>query len=179
MADWKRIIGTVAPWIATALGGPLGGLAVEAASNALGLTEKTEAALKTALSGVTGEQMLALKMADQQFQLRMQELGFAQIRDLEKIAADDRDSARKMQTATQSIVPALLTWVVISGFTTVMLALFFREVPSANRDIIVYMVGQLSGFTGAVIAFWFGTTRESAKKTEMLAQSEPIGTKDT
>jgi hypothetical protein len=61
----------------------------------------------------------------------------------------------------------------------VMLALFFREVPSANRDIIVYMVGQLSGFTGAVIAFWFGTTRESAKKTEMLAQSEPIGTKDT
>jgi leucyl aminopeptidase (aminopeptidase T) len=176
--DWKKVIGTVAPWIATALGGPLGGLAVEAAADALGLTEKTEESLKNALSGVTGEQMLALKMADQQFQLRMQELGFQQIRDLEKIAADDRDSARKMQTAAQSVVPALLTWCIVSAFATVMFALFVKIVPIENRDIIVYMVGQLSGAFGAVIAFWFGTTRESAKKTEMLAQADSIhGTK--
>jgi len=54
----------VAPWIGTALGGPLGGMAVEAATNALGLGEKTVDAVKQAIAGVTPEQMLALKTAD-------------------------------------------------------------------------------------------------------------------
>jgi len=175
--DWKQVVGTVAPWIATAFGGPLGGLAVEAAANALGISEKTQDAVKQALSGVTAEQMLALKKADQDFAIQMQALGFKQVTDLEAIAAGDRDSARKMQAATQSIVPAALTWLIVAGFTTVMALLFLKDVPSANRDIIVYMVGQLSGFAGAVVAFWFGTTRESAKKTELIAQSTPVDPK--
>lgn len=172
--DWKSLIATVAPWIGTALGGPLGGMAVEAAANALGIQEKTTDALKSALAGVTPDQMLALKKADQDFALRMKELGFKQVTDLEALAVADRDSARKMQMSTQSMVPAALTWLIIAGFTTVMVLLFLKDVPSANRDIIVYMVGQLSGFTGAVVAFWFGTTRESAKKTELIAQSSPV-----
>ena len=85
--DWKSIIGAVAPWIGTALGGPLGGMAVEAAANALGISEKTTDAVKQALSGATPEQMLALKNADQTFALQMQALGFKQITDLETIAA--------------------------------------------------------------------------------------------
>lgn len=173
LGGFGKVVAAIAPWIGTALGGPLGGMAVEAAANALGLSEKTETALKTALSGATPEQMLALKKADQEFAVRMQELGFTQLKDMEALAVADRDSARKMQMSTQSIVPAILTWVIVSGFTTVLAMLFLRAVPQENRDIIVYMVGQLSGFTGAVVAFWFGTTRESSKKTEMLATSIP------
>ena len=85
--DWKDVIKTVAPWIGTALTGPLGGLAVEAAANALGLGEKTTEAIKTSLSGATPEQMLALKKADQDFALQMQALGFKQVTDLEALAA--------------------------------------------------------------------------------------------
>lgn len=172
--DWISIVKTVAPWIGTALGGPLGGLAVEAAANALGVSDKTADSLKQALSGVTADQMLALKNADQQFALQMQALGFKQVTDLEAIAAGDRASARDMQKTTQSLVPAFLTWVIVSSFATVMVMLFLKDVPTANRDIIVYMVGQLSGFTSAVIAFWFGTTRESGRKTELIAQSAPV-----
>jgi hypothetical protein len=173
LGPFGKVVAAVAPWIGTALGGPLGGMAVEAAANALGLSEKTEAGLKAALSGATPEQMLALKRADQDFAVRMQELGFGQVKDLEALAVADRDSARKMQASTQSIVPATLTWVIVAGFTTVLALLFIKDVPVANRDIVVYMVGQLSGFTAAVVAFWFGTTRESSKKTEMLANSAP------
>lgn len=173
LGGFGKVVAAVAPWIGTALGGPLGGMAVEAASNALGLSDKTEAGLKAALSGATPEQMLALKQADLDFQSKMTALGFQQTKDLEALAVSDRDSARKMQTSTQSIVPATLTWVIVSGFTSILAMLFLKEVPTGNRDIIVYMVGQLSGFTGAVVAFWFGTTRESSKKTEMLAGSVP------
>jgi len=172
--DWQAIVKTVAPWIGTALGGPLGGLAVEAVAGALGVSEKTTDAVKAAISGATPEQLLALKQADQQFASQMQALGYKNVETLEAIAAGDRADARKMQTLAHSIVPALLTWFLVTAFVGAMAALFMREVPIANRDILVYMVGQLSGFAAAAVAFWLGTTRDSARKTDLLAQAEAV-----
>ena len=80
--DITAIIRTIAPWIGTALGGPLGGMAVQAASDALGLSDKTLAAVQSAIAGATPDQMLALKTADQGFALQMQALGFKQLVDL-------------------------------------------------------------------------------------------------
>jgi uncharacterized membrane protein len=169
--DWKNIVSTVAPWIGTALGGPLGGMAVEAAASALGLSDKTVDSLKTAISGMSPEQALALKAADQTFALRMQELGYKNVADLEAIAAADRDSARKMHTAQPSPVPAALTFIVLGAFVGTLIALFFIGVPVSNRDIVVYMIGQLSGGLTSALAFWLGTTRQSEMKTGLLAQT--------
>lgn len=171
--DWTKLISTVAPWIGTALGGPLGGMAVEAAANALGLTDKTVDSVKQALAGVTPDQMLALKKADQDFAVSMQALGFKQVTDLETIAAGDRDSARRLQTAKPSPVPALLTCFVVGAFTATLVLLLKFDVPATNRDIVVYMIGQLSGGFTSALAFWLGTTRDSGRKTELLAQSSP------
>lgn len=171
--DWMKLVSTVAPWIGTALGGPLGGMAVEAAANALGLTDKTVDSVKQALAGVTPEQMLALKKADQDFALGMQALGFKNVADMEAIAAGDRDSARRMQTAKPSPVPALLTCFVVGAFTATLVLLLKFDVPATNRDIVVYMIGQLSGGFTSALAFWLGTTRDSGRKTELLAQSSP------
>lgn len=168
--DWQALVKTVAPWIGTALGGPLSGLAVEAVANALGVSEKTTDAVKQALGGATPEQMLVLKQADQQFALQMQALGFKQVADLEAIAAGDRKSAREMQVANKSTVPALLTWLLVGAFITTMIALFTITVPPTNREVLVYMVGQLSGFAAAAVAFWLGTTRQSENKTNLLAK---------
>ena len=173
--DWKAIVGTVAPWIGTALGGPLGGMAVEAAANALGISEKTTDAVKAAISGASPEQMLALKKADQDFALQMQTLGFKQVADLEAIAAGDRKDARAMQVANKSPVPAILTWFLVLSFVGTLVGLFSLTVPPTNRDIVVYMVGQLSGFTAAAVAFWLGTTRQSENKTELIAKAPPLG----
>ena len=57
--DWKSVISTVAPWIGTTLGGPLGGLAITAVAEALGLSDKTEDAIKAAITGATPEHLLA------------------------------------------------------------------------------------------------------------------------
>lgn len=167
--DWKLIVGAVAPWIGTALGGPLGGMAVEAAANALGLNEKTVDAVKQALSGATPEQMLALKNSDQQFALQMQALGFKEAADMEALAVADRGNARAMQSAKPSPVPALLTCFVVGAFTATLVLLLKFDVPATNRDIVVYMIGQLSGGFTSALAFWLGTTRDSGRKTELLA----------
>lgn len=171
--EWRELIRTVAPWIGTALGGPLGGMAVEAAANALGISEKTTDAVKQALSGVTPDQMLALKKADQEFALQMQALGFKQVTDLEAIAAGDRADARKMQVNSPSPVPALLSIAVTAGYFGILVGMMLGKLQVNDSQALLLMLGSLSTAWGAVMAFWFGTTRDSGRKTELLAQSSP------
>ena len=175
--DWKSIVSTVAPWIGTALGGPLGGMAVEAAANALGIGEKTTDALKNALSGVTPEQMLALKEADQAFALQMQALGFKQVADMEALAANDRADARKMQISQVSNVPAMLSVGVTLGYFGILIGMMLGKFNVNDSQALLLMLGSLSTAWGAVMAFWFGTTRDSGRKTELLAQAGPVSNK--
>lgn len=169
--DWKALVGTVAPWIGTALGGPLGGAAVGAVADALGLSDKTEASIKAALSGVTPEQMLSLKNADQAFALKMQEIGFQNVVDLEGIAAADRKDARTMQSTSHSKMPAALAIAITFGYFGILIGMMTGTLHVSDTQSLIYMLGSLNtAWTGAM-AFWFGTTRESGRKTELLAQA--------
>lgn len=73
-----------------------------------------------------------------------------------------------------SLFLSALTVFLISGFMAVLVSLFLWHVPDGNRETLVYMAGQLSGFTGAAIAYWYNTTHGSARKTEILAKAEPV-----
>jgi hypothetical protein len=175
--DFSDIIKTVAPWIGTALGGPLGGMAVEAAANALGLGTKTTDALKQAIGGATPEQMLALKQADQQFSIQMQALGFKQVADLEAIAAGDRKDARAMQVAKPSQVPALLSVLVTTGYFAILVGMMTDALHVSDSQALLIMLGSLGTAWASVMAFWFGTTAGSNRKTELIAQSPAVGSK--
>jgi hypothetical protein len=175
--DFAKILKTVAPWIATAIAGPAGPLvsmAVDAAANALGIEDKTLDAVKAAVMGATHEELMKMKQADQDFALKMQELGYKSIADLETLAVADRKDARAMQILLKSNMPAALTIFVISSFIGTLVATLLIPIPVPNRDIVVYMIGQLSGFASSAMAFWLGTTRDSARKTELLAQSAAV-----
>jgi len=172
--DWQAIIKTVAPWIGTAIGGPLGGMAVEAAANALGVSEKTTDAVKQALSGATPEQMLALTQADDDYALQMQALGFKQIADLEALASSDRKDARAMQTSQRSRVPAILSVIVTVGYFGILIGMMLGFLKVADTQSLMIMLGSLSTGWGVVMSFWFGTTSDSGRKTELLAKSGPV-----
>lgn len=170
--DIGGILKVVCPWIATAIGGPLGGLAVEAASKALGVSEQTTEGIKAAIAGATPEQMLALKKADQEFALQMQALGFKQVSDLEEIAAADRKDARAMQVQTRSRMPAVLSVVVTVGFLGLLTGMMLGALKVSDSQALLLMLGALGAAFGAVMQFWFGTTHESSKKTDLLAQPQ-------
>ena len=172
--DFTKLLATVAPWIGGALGGPLGAMAVEAAANALGLTEKTSDAIKTALGGATPEQMLALKQADQEFAMKMQALGFKHVTDLECLAVDDRKDARAMQISKPSRVPAALSGLVTAGYFGILLGIMRGWLSINDSQALLLMLGSLTTAWGAVMAYWFGTTRDSGRKTELLAQAPAI-----
>ena len=69
---------------------------------------------------------------------------------------------------------AILTWFLVSGFMSVIVALFLQHVPDGNKEILIYMAGQLSGFTGSAVALWTNTTYQSAVKTEMISKADKI-----
>ncbi|SDH49767.1 hypothetical protein [Pseudomonas panipatensis] len=173
MMDWQSVLKSLAPWIGTALGGPLGGLAVDAAAGAMGLSDKTADAVKQAISGATPEQLLAVKQADHAFAMQMQALGFKQAADLEALASGDRKDARAMQVAQRSWVPSALSIIVTFGYFAILSGMMLGVLHVADSQALLLMLGSLSTAWGVVMAFWFGTTSDSARKTELLANSSP------
>jgi hypothetical protein len=169
--DWKAVVGTVAPWIATAIGGPLGGAAVGAIGDALGLSDKTEASIKSALSGVTPEQMLALKNADQAFQLQMEGLGFADLEKLAALSVENTKDARAMQVQTHSRVPAVLATIITLGFFGVLIGMLAGVLEATDNQALLIMLGALGAAWGAVTNYFFGSTADSQRKTLLLAQA--------
>lgn len=169
--DWKALVSTVAPWIGTALGGPLGGAAVGAVADALGLSDKTEASIKAALSGVTPEQMLAIKNADQAFSVKMQELGYDNLEKMAALAVANTKDARLMQVQTRSQIPAILAILITVGFFGILIGMLSGKLSATDNQALLIMLGALGAAWGAVVNFFFGSTAESGRKNDLLAQA--------
>ena len=157
----------IAPGIATALGGPLAGLAVTAISKALGIDEKE--VQSTIESGkLSAEQLTSLKQAEIELQKQAQSLGL----DFEKLATEDRKSARDLQASTKSIVPPILALVVTVGFFGILFALMMDY--AKKSDELMIMLGSLGTAWTGIIGFYFGSSAHSEKQSEMLHQSTPV-----
>lgn len=174
MADVRKILSTVAPWIgAAATGGvpALVGMAAAQIGQAFGSDVKpTMDAIAQAVNGATPEQMLALKQADQQFQARMTELGLGSLEALEKVAADDRASARAMYTARPDITTPVLTLAVVLAFFTILFVVLTQpiQIPDGMRDVAFMLLGTLAASYTQVMNFRFGTSLGSKDKNEIL-----------
>jgi hypothetical protein len=179
--DWKNIVGKFAPMLGAALGGPLGGAAAGAIANALGLDDKSEEAIKAALAGTTPEQLLALKTAEQDFAVKMgelglkrEELGFTSDKDQLAIAAGDRDSARKREIAVGDRTVRNLAYAITLGFFGILVGLMFVNIPPESKGVLYVMLGSLGTAWTGVVGYYFGTTAGSKQKTELLARAQPI-----
>lgn len=171
--DWKSVVGKVAPMLGVALAGPLGGVAVATIADALGLSEKTEAAITEALAGTTPEQLMALKNADQAFAVKMQEIGFANAKDIEALVVGDRDSARKREMEVKDNTPRNLAYGITVGFFSVLLFIMTADVQEGMKEVLYIMLGALGASWQACMSYYFGSTKGSQIKTELLAASTP------
>ena len=162
----RDLIGKVAPLIGTALGGPIGGLAVQVLGEALGISEPTQAKIEKAFTTgqMTGEQIAAVRLAEIKFSERAQELGI----DLEKIHADDRRSARDMQVQTKSRIPGILAILISLGFFGILIGMMTGTLDVGNSEALLIMLGALGAAWGAVVNFYFGSSKGSEDKTQAM-----------
>lgn len=169
--DWKSAIGAIAPTVATALGGPLAGLAVDAVGSAFGWTDATKEKVEEAFSKgqLSGDQILALKQAEIALVAQEKELGFK----FAELEFRDRQGARDMQTATRSLMPAILSALVTLGYFSILIGMMRGALKVDDSQALLIMLGSLGTAWGAVMAFWFGSTHGSAEKTRLLAAAPP------
>lgn len=163
------LLGQVAPTIATALGGPLAGLAAKTLSNVLlGKEDASEAEIAKALQSASPDQLADIKKIDAEFKTRMAELEI----DLERIVAADRDSARKREVALGDHTPKILAAAITIGFFGILFWMFVHGVPKNGNEALLLMLGALqTAFTG-VIAYYFGSSAGSKAKTDAMAKGD-------
>lgn len=159
------LLAQVAPTVATALGGPLAGLAVKTLSEAMfGHQDASESDVSAALMNATPEQLQKLKETDATFKLKMKELDI----DLEKIAAGDRDSARNMQMHTNDWIPRAMAILVTFGFFGILTWLLTKGVPPTGSETLIYMLGALGTAWTGIVQFYFGSSAGSKAKTDAM-----------
>lgn len=54
----------------------------------------------------------------------------------------------------------------VSGFMIALFVLFWKAIPTENEQLIVYMLGQLSGFVAGVVSYHYVMSKTSEKATE-------------
>jgi len=161
--DWLK---TVAPTIATALGGPLAGMAVSAVAKAIGVSpDEVQSVISS--GKLTAEQVASIQLAELELKKQAQSMNL----DFAKLMAEDKKSARDMQIATKSWIPALLAVFVTVGFFGILLGLMTEHFKTS--DALMLMLGSLATAWTGVMAFYFGSSASSQAKTELLAKSEP------
>lgn len=161
--EWLK---TVAPTIATALGGPLAGMAVSAVAKAIGVSpDEVQSVISS--GKLTAEQVASIQLAELELKKQAQSMNL----DFAKLMAEDKKSARDMQIATKSWIPALLAVFVTIGFFGILLGLMTEHFKTS--DALMLMLGSLATAWTGVMAFYFGSSASSQAKTELLAKSEP------
>ena len=169
LAKFGPLLGQVAPTIATALGGPLAGVAVKTLSNALfGHEDASEEQISEAMAAATPDQLAAIKKIDADFKVQMKSLDI----DLERIAAGDRDSARQMQVANKDWVPKALAVFITFGFFGVLVWMLIFGLPKSGVEALLMMIGSLGTAFGGVVQFYFGSSAGSKEKNNLLASKE-------
>ena len=165
----------IAPTVASALLGPLGGVAVSAIGSILGVPDATQEKIAEVIKSgqLTAEQLGELRKLELQYQNDEKERGF-RYADLE---FRDRDSARKANV--EGGVQGHMFWLSVTLLCVTLgceVAVLFFGYP--DQKIPEMVVGRILGLMDAVcmmvLTYWYGTTSGSLAKTNLLAQSTPV-----
>ena len=163
--DIKALLTKVAPTVATALGSPVAGVAVELLQQVFEVSDKDTVEAK--LANMNSEDILKLKQAELDLQVKLKQM------DIDSFVAEsnDRDSARKMQTVTHDLTPTVLAYAITLGFFGLLTTMMFVDLPTSTSQIINILVGSLGTAWISIISYYFGSTAGSKAKSELLAKA--------
>lgn len=167
----KSFLGGVAPTIASALLGPLGGVAVAGLTKVLGIDGGTVADVTKAIADgrVTPEQVAEIRKLELRFQQDEKERGFRYA----ELEFKDRDSARKYNT--EGGIQGQMFWLSVTLLVLTLgteIYILFNGYPDKLPEIIVgRILGLLDGVALLVLGYHYGTTSGSLAKSNLLAQA--------
>ena len=169
--DWLTTLKQLAPTVASALLGPLGGVAVAAVGNLLGVSNATQDKIAEVIKSgqLTTEQIGEIKKLEMQYKENEAERGFK----YSELEFKDRDSARRREVDTKDNTNKILAFTITGAFLAMVAAtlLGYAKVESVLAGTLV---GYLSAKAEQVLAYYFGSSMGSKSKTDLLARAEAI-----
>ena len=152
----KNLVGTVAPTLGQALGGPMGGMAANMIADVLGCKNEPKE-IQKAIDNATPEQMLQLKKAETEFEIKMKELEV----DVFKLeTADIQDARGKFSKDWTARIIGIF---VVGGFMGYIFLVTIQP-PEQNSEALINLVlGYLGGLASAIISFYFGASNTPNK----------------
>ena len=162
METLLNLLKGIAPAVATAVGGPLGGLAVSAIAGKFGVEDSVEAVARA----IAGDPEAATKLAEI---------------DLRQFQAEsaDRDSARQRESAVaaaggstlaQLVVPILALGTVSLTFVFIGI-LLFKVIDTAQQQLVIFALGYATAAAQQVLSYYFGSSKSSQDKTSALQKA--------
>lgn len=189
--DWKDVGSKVldaAPMIGSLLGGPLGGAAG-------GLLKMIGGAFGLSPDETTPDKIMQAIQMDPNAVLKFKELEMAHKVELEKLVLEqdriylqDRQDARRRQwesekaTGKRDINLYVLAWLFVIGFFVTIVVMtvlaLTNKMPASMPQYIVFLLGSLFGTltsgTGAVIQYFFGSSKGSSDKTGTMVEFQKM-----
>ena len=150
MNELISMVSKFAPAIGTALGGPLGGLAVSAIAEKLGVADEVEAVTK------------AIK-ADPESAMKLKQLEL----DKFKAVLADKDSARNREATIATsekaplinkLVSPVLALIVVVAWVGIQYTLLNTTVPQEMRELVARVLGTLDGALMVILSYYFGAS---------------------
>lgn len=162
----NEFLKNLAPTLASALLGPLGGVAVSAIGSIFGIDNATtENVTKMFQDGkLTPEQLSKIKELEMQYKNDEAERGFK----YSELEFEDTKSARHMQEITNSNIPPILAILVTMGFFGILGFMLMNSDYRPTEPLLV-MLGSLGTAWTMVIGFYFGSSHGSQRKSDLLA----------
>lgn len=162
-----NLVPTLAQWIGGDKAGSVATQVADVAKQVLGTSEPDAVA-----KAIATDPNLALQF----------KLALANIEDKERQRSHDELIARMAdtQSARDQTVKlaqmgsplawgaAIVSFIVVAAFAVVAWLVFNEAIPNQNREMALYLVGQLSGFVGAAISYWLGSSAGSASKDQTI-----------
>jgi hypothetical protein len=173
MSDYIKFIKDIAPTVAGFLGTPAMGVATKALLDAFGGDEETVTAITNGTRELSSEDIAKIKLAEIGAKAKADELGLK----FYEAEVEDRKSAREMQVEALhqddrfskrfiyyfATLWSMFAMIYIAGIT-------FIDIPDDNTRVVDTVLGFILGTVIAtILAFFYGTSASSMKKTEMMS----------
>ena len=160
--DWKSVGDTAikvgAPLLGGALFGPAGAAVGSIIAAQFGVSP--DATPDQVLTAIKGDPDAALKLR----QIETTHIERLQGLENDRLRIETADVQNARSSHQHHWMPSVLTMTMCVIFGSIVGSLFIWVVPGDNKELVVYMAGQVSAVLAACVNYWVGSTRASANK---------------
>lgn len=157
------LLKTVAPGLATAVAGPMGGMAVKMIADKLGVPAD-EKSIEAHLKAHPEDAAKLAEIDLQKMRVQGEEMQNARQRELDLVNSA-APLINKLVTPVLALTVTLLTFILFG-------VIIFVEVNPISKDILIYILGVLSAALTQILSYYFGSSLGSKEKDDKMKGSK-------